>query len=70
LLEFELDGPGTIVAVASSNPMSDESYQQPRRKAYMGRCLVIVKSTDQPGDIILKALSEGLTSGEVTITTN
>ncbi|MBE0655828.1 MAG: DUF4982 domain-containing protein [Bacteroidales bacterium] len=70
LVEFEIDGPGTILAVASSNPMSDESYQQPRRKAYQGRCLVIVKSTDQPGNIILKAASEGLKSGEVTITTN
>ena len=70
MVEFEIDGPGTILAVASSNPMSDESYQQPRRKAYQGRCLVIVKSTDQPGNIILKAVSEGLKSGEVTITTN
>jgi len=68
LIRFELEGPGSIIAVASSNPMSVESYQQPKRKAYKGRCLVIVKSTRESGNIIIKASSTGLQSARLIIT--
>jgi beta-galactosidase len=47
--------------------MSVESFQQAKRKAYKGRCLVIVKSGKESGNIILKAVSEGLTSAEVIV---
>jgi len=67
LVNFEISGPGKIVAVASSNPMSSESFQQPQRKAWKGRCLVIVKSEKKTGEIVLKAKSEGLPSGELVI---
>jgi beta-galactosidase len=69
LINFELEGPGTMVAVGSSNPMSTESFKQPLRKAYQGRCLVIVKSGYTPGEIRLKASSDGLTQAEVLIST-
>jgi len=68
LIRFEIEGPGSIIAVASSNPMSVESYQQPKRKAYKGRCLVIVKSTQESGNIIIKASSTGLQSAQLIIT--
>lgn len=68
LIWFEIEGPGSIIAVASSNPMSVESYQQPKRKAYKGRCLVIVKSTRESGNIIIKASSTGLQSARLIIT--
>lgn len=67
LIRFEIEGPGSIIAVASSNPMSVESYQQPKRKAYKGRCLVIVKSTRESGNIIIKASSTGLQSARLII---
>ena len=67
LINFEIEGPGTIVAVGSSNPMSTESFKQSLRKAYQGRCLVIVKSGYTPGEIRLKASSDGLTQAEVLI---
>jgi beta-galactosidase len=70
MVHFEIDGPGTIIAVASSNPTSRESFQQPKHKAYQGRCMVIVKATDNPGKITLNARSEGLGSASVTIETN
>jgi beta-galactosidase len=66
-INFEISGPGKIVAVASSNPMSTESFQQPQRNAWKGRCLVIVKSEKKTGEIVLKAKSEGLPSGELVI---
>ncbi|MCH8219416.1 MAG: DUF4982 domain-containing protein [Planctomycetes bacterium] len=68
LIEFSIQGPGTIVAVGSSNPRSTESYRQPQRRAYQGRCLVIVKSSKKAGTITLSATSTGLQSADVVIT--
>jgi beta-galactosidase len=70
LVKFDLSGPGSIVAVANANPMSLESYQQPERKAWRGRCLVIVKSEKTAGEIKLKASVLGLPSSEITIISN
>jgi beta-galactosidase len=68
LVEFEIKGPGSIVAVGSSNPMSIESFTLPRRKAYQGRCLAIVKSTQNAGTITLTAKAKGLESANIKIT--
>jgi beta-galactosidase len=73
MVKFEIQGPGSIVGVGNANPVSLESYVQPQRKAWQGRCMVIVKSNHQKGKIILKASSDGLISsdaGLVEITTN
>jgi beta-galactosidase len=67
LVNFEISGPGKIVAVASSNPMSTESFQQPHRKAWKGRCLVIIKSEKIAGEIVLTAKSEGFPNSELVI---
>ncbi|MDQ3845186.1 MAG: DUF4982 domain-containing protein, partial [Bacteroidota bacterium] len=68
LIRFEIEGPGTIAGVGNANPVSLESYQQPQRKAWHGRCLVIIKSNGQPGTITLKAVPEGLQPAVLTIT--
>jgi beta-galactosidase len=70
MVQFEIEGPGSIAAVASSNPMGTESFQQPRRRAYQGRCIVIVKSEPKAGAILLKASAEGLKPAQVTITSS
>jgi len=70
LVNFEISGPGEILAVGSSNPMSKESYRRPYRKSYQGRCLVIVKSQQEPGEIILKAKSQDLSPAMISITSN
>ncbi len=67
LVHFEIEGPGTIVGVGNANPMSLESYQQPLRKAWQGRCLVIVKSGKETGNILLKATSPGIKSSEILL---
>ena len=68
LVKFEIQGPGSILAVGSSNPMSTESFTLPRRKAYQGRCLVVVKSAQKTGVITLTARAEGLDAGSAEIT--
>ncbi|MDX1285063.1 MAG: DUF4982 domain-containing protein, partial [Draconibacterium sp.] len=69
LIEFELEGPGEILAVGSSNPMSTESFKQPKRKAYKGRCLVVVKAGKTQGSITLTAKSKGLKKTSMILTT-
>jgi beta-galactosidase len=67
LIKFEVEGLGKIIGVGNANPISTESFQAPERKAWQGRCLVVIKSEKQPGDIHLKASSNGLNTCEITI---
>ena len=67
LVRFEIEGPGAIVGVGNANPVSTESYQAPQRKAWKGRCLVIVKSGKKDGNIKLKATADGLTPASIQI---
>ena len=67
LVKFALEGPGTIAGVGNANPVSTESYQQPQRKTWQGRCLVVVKSDKRAGKIKVRASVEGLAPSEVVI---
>ncbi|MBV9929263.1 MAG: DUF4982 domain-containing protein [Acidobacteria bacterium] len=67
LVRFAVEGQGTIVGVGNANPVSTESYQQPQRKAWQGRALVIVKSNKQPGRITLRATAQGLPPATIAI---
>ncbi|MFL6332583.1 MAG: glycoside hydrolase family 2 TIM barrel-domain containing protein [Pyrinomonadaceae bacterium] len=67
LVRFSVEGPGTIAGVGNANPVSTESYQQPQRKVWQGRALVVVKSGKQPGRITLRATAQGLPPATVVI---
>jgi beta-galactosidase len=67
VVQFEIEGAGTIIGVGNANPVSLESYQLPQRKTWQGRCLVIVKSKREAGSITLKASAEGLGSAQSVI---
>jgi beta-galactosidase len=68
LLKFGISGPGTIVGVGNANPMSTESYQLPQRSAWRGKCLVIIKSDRQAGDIRLEVNAAGMPPAQIKIT--
>ena len=70
LVRFSVEGPGAIVAVGNANPVSTESYQQSQRKAWQGRCLVVVKSERRAGRVIVKASSQGLPPATLAINVN
>lgn len=67
LVRFTVDGPAVLAAVGNGDPSSLESFQQPQRKAWQGRGLVIIRSTGKPGRIRVTATSEGLTPATVNI---
>lgn len=69
LVEFKLEGPGKIVGVDNGDPVSHESFKAPQRKAFHGKCLVVVQSDVKAGTIKLTATSAGLTATTVELTT-
>lgn len=64
---FTLQGAGEILAVGSGDPTSTEHYRGNQRSAFRGRCLVVLKSGDEPGEIQLRANADGLQGAEVVI---
>ena len=67
LLRFKLEGPGVIAGVGNANPVSLESDGLPQRKAWRGKCLVIVKSTEKMGEIKLKVSADGLAGSSILL---
>ena len=67
MVDFKISGPGRIVGVGNADPMSIESYQLPRRSAWKGRCLVIIKSQKEEGEITVSASVDGIAGSEITI---
>ena len=68
LVQFEVSGPGEIVAVDNGDATSFEPFQASYRKAFNGFALAIVRSKPgEAGKITLRARSEGLEPTEVTI---
>jgi len=69
LINFDLKGSGTIVGVDNGSPISGESFKANFRKAFYGKCLVVIQSTPNQGNITLKATSDKLKSNELFIKT-
>ncbi len=67
LIIFEIEGPGRIIAVGSSDPLGNQSFTQPERKAFQGRCQVIIRAGNKAGEIKLKVSSEDLQPSELKI---
>jgi beta-galactosidase len=60
LVNFDISGNGIIAGVGSGSPSDMSSFQQPRKKTWQGRCLVIVRPKGEAGKILLTARAEGL----------
>lgn len=69
MVEFEINGEGQLAGVGNGNPTSLESYQQSYRKAYEGRCLIVIKSTDENGIVEVVAKSKGLKTDNLKLRT-
>jgi beta-galactosidase len=67
LIGFTARGAGSIAAVGNGNPQSTEPYRGAQRQAFRGRCLVVLKSNGEPGEIVLEASAEGLAGQALTV---
>lgn len=77
-IRFTLTGNGTIVGVDNGNPSTVDKFQQKsvltsdktaNIKAFSGKALVIVRSTEGAGGFVLKAESAGLKGNSVFVNT-
>lgn len=66
-IDFEVEGDGAkILATDNGNTTDHTRFQSTSRRAFHGKVLVIVSSKNK-GQIVVKAKSKGLISGEVHI---
>ncbi|MEA5127711.1 MAG: glycoside hydrolase family 2 TIM barrel-domain containing protein [Proteiniphilum sp.] len=67
LIRFNLAGNGKIAGVDNGNPTSMERFKASERKAFYGKCLVVVKGEARKGRIHLTAESDGLLKDAIEI---
>ena len=67
LVHFEVEGEAFIAGVDNGSPISMERFKDNRRKAFYGKCLVVLQNNGKKGNITLKALSDGLQGSEIKI---
>ncbi|MDO4461348.1 MAG: glycoside hydrolase family 2 TIM barrel-domain containing protein [Bacteroidia bacterium] len=66
-ITFDIDGTGVIAGVDNGSPISLERFKDNKRKAFYGKCLVVIQSKREYGNIRLVAESEGLEEAELII---
>lgn len=66
-VKFHLDGAAELLAVANANPHNVDSFRQPRRKTFHGRCLAIIRPGNRRGPVFLRAESDGLAPGVLVL---
>ncbi len=67
LVTFSVEGPGTIAGVDNGSQTSMEPFRADYRKAYNGKCLVVLKAGKEKGGIRITASSEGLPDAAVVV---
>ncbi|QCX40314.1 DUF4982 domain-containing protein [Aureibaculum algae] len=69
LVNFSIDGVGSLIAVDNGNAASVEPFQANYRKAFSGMCLAVLKSSKKEGTIKFTAKSKGLKSSKISVLT-
>ena len=49
LVNFTVQGNGFIAGVDNGNPVSMERFKDEKRKAFYGKCLVVIQNDGKPG---------------------
>ena len=69
LVKFDIVGNGKIAGVGNGNPVDMSSFQQPQKKTFQGKCLVIISADETPGTITVTAKADGLKECSIMIKT-
>jgi beta-galactosidase len=67
LITFTIEGSGRLIGLDNGDTNSIESCKSDKRKAYEGKCLAIIQSTNTQADITLTAASPQLTPAKIII---
>ncbi len=68
-LNFKVSGAGTYRAACNGDATSLEQFHLPTMKAFSGKLVVLVQSSEKKGDIELIVSGKGLKSGKIKIST-
>lgn len=64
---FDVQGAGFIAGVDNGSPISMERFKANHRKAFYGKCLVVIQNNGEDGTISLKATANGLQEADATL---
>lgn len=67
LVNFDVTGNAFIAGVDNGSPSSMERFKDNKRKAFHGKCLVVLQNDGSSGVATLNAVSDRLSSAQVTI---
>ena len=70
LIEFSVEGQGTIAGTDNGYQADTVSFVSAKRKAWKGMALAIIKSSSKQGNITLKATAQGLQSFSIALKTS
>jgi len=67
LVDFEVKGAGYNAGVCNGDTYSNELYQSNSRTTYQGKCLLVIRSEREKGDIRITAKTNGLPTATCVI---
>lgn len=67
LIHFEVTGSAFIAGVDNGSPISLERFKDNKRKAFYGKCLLVVQNNGEAGKVSIKAMSDNLQSAATDI---
>lgn len=66
-LNFKVSGPAVIRGSDNGDPLDLSDYRNNYRRAFRGKCLLVLQSTDQAGQINVEISGEGLKTFQLSI---
>ena len=67
LVKFEVKGSGFIAGVDNGSQTSMERFKDNKRKAFYGKCMLVVQNNGKAGRISVRAVAEGIKEAEAVI---
>ncbi len=67
LVEVEVSGPATILAMDNGDPIELTPYKVNQKKAFRGKCLLMLQATAESGTVTVKLNSPGLETKTVQL---
>ena len=64
---FAVEGAGFIAGVDNGSPISMEKFKDNHRKAFYGKCLVVLQNNGEPGGVKVTATADGLEKATTAI---
>jgi len=68
LVKFSVEGEGAIAGTDNGDQNDHVSLKKPERHLFYGKCLAIVQTNGKAGNIMLKAVVDGLPAQQIVIT--